>query len=206
MCIRKMDEIKKQIDELKQMQQFPRYYLSKYFDQLKAQVDVKYVLKLDEKEKYLEIIRHIESFEKDAYNKWNSKSINTFDNEINSIEEKLKINLNLTDITKLIDEVKYRIEKTLFSNKSILFIEKPIFDCVSNSFLLIINDEYISTKNCLNNDFDLKLVKRNELNDFIRVPDTIIFSFRRSLAPSQIFLLKTPPRIFFFMSVCLSHA
>jgi hypothetical protein len=36
-----------------------------------------------------------------------------------------------------------------------------------------------------------------------RVPDTIIFSFRRSLAPSQIFLLKTPPRIFFLcLSVC----
>ena len=87
-----MEEIKKQIDELKQKQQFPRYYLSKYFDELKAQVDIKYALKLDEKEKYLEIIKNIESFEQDAYNKWNSKTITTFDNEINSIEEKLNIN------------------------------------------------------------------------------------------------------------------
>jgi hypothetical protein len=160
-----MNEIINQINELKQMQKFPRYHLSKYFDELKAQVDTKYSLKLDEKEKYLKITSNIESFEQTAYNKWKSKSINTYDTEINSIEG--KFNNNLTDITKLIDEVKFKIEKMLFSNKSILFIEKTNFDFVSNLFLLIINDEYIPTKNCIINDFDQKLVTRNELNDFI---------------------------------------
>jgi hypothetical protein len=51
-----MNEIKNKIDELKQIQKFPKYYLSQYFDELKTQVDTKYALKLDEKEKYLEII------------------------------------------------------------------------------------------------------------------------------------------------------
>ncbi len=41
-----MNEVINQIDELKHMQKFPRYYLSKYFDELKAQVDTKYALKL----------------------------------------------------------------------------------------------------------------------------------------------------------------
>ena len=44
-----MNEISNQIDKLKQMQQFPRYYLAAYFDELKAQVDIKYAPKLDEK-------------------------------------------------------------------------------------------------------------------------------------------------------------
>ncbi len=37
-----MEEIINQIDKIKQMQQFPRYYLTQYFNELKAQVDTKY--------------------------------------------------------------------------------------------------------------------------------------------------------------------
>ncbi len=161
-----MEEIINQIDKIKQMQQFPRYYLTQYFDELKAQVDTKYALKLDEKDKYLEIINNIESFEQDVYNKWNSKTITTFENEISLIEEKM--NNNLTDITKLIDELKHQIEKKIFSNKSILFFDIEESNCsfASNSFLLIINDEYIS-KSCINCDLDHELVTVNELNDFI---------------------------------------
>ncbi len=175
-----MDVMINQIDELKQMQQFPRYHLSKYFDELKAQVDTKYALKLDEKDKYSEIINNIESFEQDAYNKWNSKRINAYDNEIKLIEDKLNNNLahttksfeevkhNLTNITKLIDEVKYKIEKMLFSNKSILFIdEKSRFYIrkgrIPYSFLIIVNDEYISNNFI---DSDIEILTRNKLNDF----------------------------------------
>ncbi len=57
-----MNEIKNKIVELKQMQRFPKYHLSQYFDELKSQVDKKYALKLDEKDKYLEIISNIETF------------------------------------------------------------------------------------------------------------------------------------------------
>jgi hypothetical protein len=140
-----MNEIINQIDELKQMQRFPRYYLSKYFEELKTQVDTKYALKLDEKDKYLEIINRIESFEQNAYNKWSSKSIKTYDDEIKLIEDKLNNNLNnVINITKLIGELKLKIEKMIFSNKTILFIDKKTrFDFQFNSFLLIVNDEYI---------------------------------------------------------------
>jgi ABC-type transporter Mla subunit MlaD len=101
-----MNEIINQIEELKQMQRFPRYYLSKYFEELKTQVDTKYALKLDEKDKYLEIINSIESFEQDAYNKWSSKRINTYDDEIKLIEDKLNNNLNnVIDYTKLIGDI-----------------------------------------------------------------------------------------------------
>ncbi len=77
------------------------------------------------------------------------------------IEDQLN-KLDLTEITKQIDEVKFKIEKTLFSNKSILFIETKY----RNSFLLIINDEFIQ-KSCIDNDSDQKLVTRKELNGSI---------------------------------------
>ena len=58
-----------QIDELKQMQKFPRFHLSKYFDDLKNEIDLKYAVEQDEQVKYLEIIKNIELFEQDAYKK-----------------------------------------------------------------------------------------------------------------------------------------
>jgi hypothetical protein len=52
-----------QIDELKQMQKFPRFHLSNYFNDLKNEIDIKYAVKQDEPNEYLEIIKNIESFE-----------------------------------------------------------------------------------------------------------------------------------------------
>ncbi len=86
-----------------------------------------------------------ESFEQDAYRRWSSRSINTYDNEIKSIEDQLN-NLNLNEIIKLIDQVQYKIEKVLFSNKCIFFIETNTFEDLGYSFVLIINDAYIRTK------------------------------------------------------------
>jgi Leucine-rich repeat (LRR) protein len=159
-----MNEIINQIEELKQMQRFPRYYLSNYFEELKTQVDTKYALKLDDKDKYLEIINSIESFEQNAYNKWSSKSINKYDDEIKLIEDKLNNNLNnVIDYTKLIGELKLKIEKMIFLNKTILFIDKKTrFNFKSNSFLLIVNDEYISNS-LIENDSNEKLITRKEL-------------------------------------------
>jgi hypothetical protein len=176
-----MNDIKDKIDELKQMQKFPNYYLSQYFDELKAQVDTKFALKEDERDKYLEIITNIESFEQNVYKKWSSKSINTYDNEIKSIEDQLiakqsilyftssiSLVIALTKITKLIDEVKYKIEKVLFSNNSILFIEMD----TDYPFLLIVNDEYIRKKYIDLYDKSWIVFTREKLNTLI-LRDTV---------------------------------
>jgi Leucine-rich repeat (LRR) protein len=162
-----MNEIKEQIEKLKQMQQFPRYYLANYFEDLKAQVDLYFAKNLKEqKDKYLEIIRNIESFEQEAYNKWNSKSINTFDEEIKSIEENLDDYSNLSYLSDLIDHFKYKIEKKMFSNKTILFIEQDsrfmrVF--MGEPYLLIVNDEFFRK----GIEFQKKILTRNELSEFI---------------------------------------
>ncbi len=146
-----MNLIKDQIDEFKQMQKFPRFHLSNYFDELKRQIDLKYVLNFNEKDKYLEIIKNIELFEQEAYKK--CKPINTFDNEINSIENELN-DLNLIEIEQLIDELKFKIEKVLFSNKSIFFYEEY-------SLLIILNDEYIRKK-CIDSE-SMEILTREKL-------------------------------------------
>jgi Leucine-rich repeat (LRR) protein len=152
--------IKNQIQSLKTMQKYPRFYLANYFDDLKKEVDLIFTQNVEEndlnylqlievikpfnkffeqeKENYLEIISIIESFEQDSYYK--IKPFNTFDNEINQ----------LTSLDNhLIDEIKYKIEKTLFSNKSIMFIKGYEYKLHYyrqtdwKNFLLLINDEYL---------------------------------------------------------------
>jgi hypothetical protein len=165
-----MNVIMNQIDELKKMQQFPRSYLSNYFDGLKRQIDLKCALNLDEQDKYLEIIKIIESFEQDAYKTCRSFSI--YDKEIKSIEDKLNV-LNLTQISKLIDELKYKIEREIFSNKSIFFFEElypaehyALLEACFNSFLVIINDEYIRKERSYFAYYhDYKILTREKLKE-----------------------------------------
>ena len=83
--------------------------------------------KLDEKVKYLEIINRIEEIEQDYYNR--SKAFNTFDQEIESLDE------------QSIDDLKYKIEIKIFHNKSILFIKD--FDKEKKTFLLILTNGYL---------------------------------------------------------------
>jgi Leucine-rich repeat (LRR) protein len=166
-----MNVLKEEINELKQMQKFPRFHLSNYFDKLKNEIDLRYAFKQVAKDIYLEIIKIIELFEQDAYK--TCKSINTFDNEIKSIEDKLSV-LNLIEISKLIDELKYKIEREIFSNKSIFFYEKDrdydndVDDDKQQkkySFLIIINDKYIR-KRCIDYD-SLKILTKEKLNAWI---------------------------------------
>ena len=152
-----------QIDELKQMQNFPRFYLYNYFDELKNEIDLKYAAKQDEQNKYIEIIKNIELFEQDAYKK--CKSFNTYDEEIKLIEDKLN-DSNLNEITQLIDELKYKIERVLFS---IFFYDKG----TKYSFLVIINDEYIKKeRNHYGYDYDLRILTKEKLNSRILIDRT----------------------------------
>jgi Leucine-rich repeat (LRR) protein len=57
--------------------------------------------------------------------------------------------------------LKYKIEKVLFSNKSIFFYDKG----TKYSFLVIINDEYIKKeRNHYGYDYDLRILTKEKLN------------------------------------------
>jgi len=160
-----------EIEELKSMQNYPKLYAANYFEDLKNKVDLTFIAKdneNNEQDKYLEIINKIESFEQETYNK--IKPFNTFDNEINLITN-----------TNEIDEIKYKIEKIIFSNKSILFLndllfieDKRFFFNENNiKILLILNDIYLKINNNNNND----LIHFNR--------DKLIYNFVKDLLVNQ---------------------
>ena len=93
------------------MQSNPKFYLANYFQDLKQHVNLKFFEKEgNEQAKYIEIINKIEQFEHNYYKR--SKPFSTFDQEIESLNE------------KSIDELKFTMEEKLFQNKSILFIKR----------------------------------------------------------------------------------
>ena len=76
----------------------------------------------------------------------------TYCNELELIEEQLnnnKINcLNIEQILKSLDQLKYEFEKILFSNKTIIFLKD--YGGYKQTFLLIIEDEYVRKSNIFN--------------------------------------------------------
>jgi hypothetical protein len=64
----------------------------------------------------LVIIIGIEVFENDCYK---TKPFNIINNEIQLLEQQL----NVLKLTETIDNFKYKIEREIFSNKSILFMK-----------------------------------------------------------------------------------
>ena len=119
-------------EDLKLMQSHPRFYLANYFSDLKRDVNLAFELKLDKYDEFLEIINTIELIENTTINK--IKPFDKFNKDIQSIERQQN-DLNLLMI--IIDENKYEIERILFSNKSILFMN----NYKNNTFLLIIKDD-----------------------------------------------------------------
>lgn len=135
-----MNQIKSELEELKIMQKHPKIYLSNYFNDLLSKIYLEFIIKEEIKQKWLEIKEKIQLFESKSLEQ--IKPFTTFDNEIDSIEEKLQNNsIDLEQAVKLIDDLKLKIEKILFSNKTILFMND--YGLEKKSFLLIINDEYL---------------------------------------------------------------
>ncbi len=151
-----MDKIDFQIEELNSMQLYPKMYLSKYFSDLKRDVNLVFELKLDKKDEFEEIINTIELIENTAINK--IKPFDTFNKDIQLLVEQQK------DLNSLIviDELKYEIERILFSNKSILFMN----NYKNNTFLLIIKDEYLRKINTNDDDNNNRYFNRENLIEY----------------------------------------
>jgi hypothetical protein len=156
----KMDKIKSNINDLKEILKFPRNFLARFFDELKAQY---FTSRPEEKEKNIEIITNIESFEQEALSEWKSKSIRRFDQEIKSKEKQLNDNTkSAVFIMDQIEYLKYKIEKFVFSNKTIIFIdyESKLYD----PFLLIVHEYVPKYSNGGIRDY---LITRKDLIDYI---------------------------------------
>jgi Leucine-rich repeat (LRR) protein len=140
---------------IKIIKQTPRLFLANYFFDLRTEVDLVFQLKLDEKEKYQEIIKRIDSFEEDVNRRFKyGQQLDAFNNEIQSTEQLENDVTQLQQhINNKIDDLKYKMEKFVFSNKSIMFFKDSEIEEENKSFLLIINDEYLRKSTFENSEY-----------------------------------------------------
>lgn len=158
-----MDDLKKEFEDLKLMLDFPKLYLSNYFTNLRNEVDFLFVDKQEKKFKTIwsKMTRKIDEFEKDCSSRL---SDDCFDGHLKiqfkSILEKIDVEItNLDpidsyskfradDFKELIIKEKTQLGRVIFSNKSIMLIDKncPIKELknrVLDARLIILRDVHI---------------------------------------------------------------
>lgn len=161
--------LREEYERLKSMFQCPRLFLSNYFTDLKAEIDSAYALKESElitdktllNKNWIETIKRVEAFEAECFK---AKKKNEFNKEFQQavLQTIAQIEDDLTKGQDLIAECISKIEKELFMNKTITFLDESkteldIFDELdldaSVGKLLIVNNQYFSSN-------ELKLIKQ----------------------------------------------
>jgi len=164
-----MSDLMKKLDELKLMLEYPFMYLSDYFAALKNQVDLVFAskqltasgeqLSLINKT-YEKIIHRVELFENECFKKRKNSSehgigeLDQIRSKVFSLERILnsQISSNINELDTQIQHAKQLVQRYLFRNKTIVFLEKLIMPKETNENylynlrekLLIVNDEFIS--------------------------------------------------------------
>lgn len=130
----------KDLEDLKFITKCPRLYLSDYFSELRNQIDLVYAARQtdeyynrEENDKaWLEIVKRVETLEEECQKKITFKRFK-IDNssKMELIEAKIRnLNENSNEIEEMIQKEKSEIEKILFLNKTVLFLnsENYFFD------------------------------------------------------------------------------
>ena len=143
----------KSVDKLSQMCQFPKFYLSNYFSDLKSQVDKNMATQFMQSPQntdllpvWTEIINRIEKFEKLCLTGAKTAKTNLMQTfkRLDSIRQ--------ANDPSLVKREEFQLQKLLFQNKSIVFLSKTSNNETDNkvnepasfdSKLIIINDEFI---------------------------------------------------------------
>lgn len=125
-------EVKDKLAYLKSIFELPRLFLTEFFSDLKSQVDISFAtkelkekdanLRSEIKQNWLEIINKIEAFEKECFKAHKS---NVFDKEITEAILFIENNLDSQkNSVVIIEDLTYKLEKTLFLNRTIAFITR----------------------------------------------------------------------------------
>lgn len=130
-----------ELEDLKNIFTYPRYYLSNYFSNLRHEVDSEFVrkdlketnqqIKTEIKKNWIEMISKIDTFEQECFNK---QIKNSFNDHINTKQTSELINLIETELkneeideqsikNRIYDEI-LKLEKVLFLNKLMVFLPK----------------------------------------------------------------------------------
>ena len=175
-----------EFDRLKLIYELPRLYLSDFFIDLKTQIDILFIQK-DLKEKdvrlkniikqhWIEIIDKVDHFKNECFknqktNKFIKKITEKLDNRIKFINE----NINDKNITDIIEEEIFYLEKVLFMNQTIIFLPN---DCKLEKFFKKMNKFTTVGKLIIINEFFSKKDLENLLERFFLI--VLIFNLTKN--------------------------
>jgi len=156
---RKLNTAKNSLSELKSIHDLPRLYLADYFTSMFDEVDMAFTQKkmptVTMNTKWIEILKRIESFGKECMRRTTATTGNQFaqvSNETKQNIQQIETQLNTlttspNKILKQIEAERLKMEKILFGNKTIIFMND--YGWPRKTFLVIVTDEYISKNNIL---------------------------------------------------------
>jgi len=191
-----------EIDELKLMFEVPRLHLSKFFDNIRTEIDISYAkkelnesdtnLKLEINKNWTQLIDRVNKFEADCFK---LKKTNDFNMDFKQkIDEKFKLLLPINNTDHIISYIKFLIEKTIFNNKTIMYLNREQMNNNKNidvntiaGRVVIVTNEYLGSnlveylKNnqlySINNKIKLlenEVIKLKELHNLIEDSSSLI--------------------------------
>lgn len=144
----------KDLEDLKSIFEIPRLHISNYFTDLRAEIDLAFIKDNNDQncELWNEMIEIVNKHEKECLkkitkNKFSEQSTVDFMQKIDLIETNIK---NQIETKALIEDEKFKIEKMLFLNQTLIFLDVNNYKNMnllkrSHLFKLIaISDEFIS--------------------------------------------------------------
>lgn len=158
----KMNALNNEFERLKQVFRQPRLCIHNYFRDLRTEIDATYALKTDElnHKTWLDLISKVDSFERDCMRGFKKFSIDTTqetEDKIEFVETKLKllnthnveISFKANSAEKLIDDLTYlvsnqviELERFLFLNQTMVFIDLKNYELNDSHKLIFIKNEY----------------------------------------------------------------
>lgn len=110
-------------EKLKYICQFPRFFISNYFSDLKSQVDYEYESQSRNDLKRTEIIKKLEEIEDDFLGKIKNKKINT--NYLDDLECNIRSStISDVELKDQIETEEIKIYKEIFRGKTIFFLKR----------------------------------------------------------------------------------
>lgn len=128
-----IESIEKELDILKNQIRYPDLYIFDYLSVIKREIDISFT-NTDQHELWIQMIEKLKLHEQKCQsNLKNNQTIKSIMNELESIDI---FETDLSNITNLIDDLRYRFEQNLFMQKTFIYlIRSQKLICIENEYL-----------------------------------------------------------------------
>ena len=128
-----IESIKKELDILKNQIRYPDLYIFDYLSEIKREIDISFT-NTEQPELWIHMIEKLKLHEQKCQsNLKNNQTIKSIMNELESIDI---FETDLSNITNLIDDLRYRFEQNLFMQKTFIYlIRSQKLICIENEYL-----------------------------------------------------------------------